>query len=38
MKQKFTGKMIIGSLIFPLSIFLIFGIGFVLFSIGAERT
>lgn len=34
MKQKFTGKMIIGSLIFPLSIFLIFGIGFVLFSIG----
>ena len=34
MKQKFTGKMIIGSLIFPISIFLIFGIGFVLFSIG----
>ncbi len=34
MKQNFTGKMIFGSLIFPLSIFLIFGIGFVLFSIG----
>lgn len=34
MKQKFTGKMIFGSLIFPISIFLIFGFGFVLFSIG----
>ena len=32
--KKFTGKMIFGSLIFPLSIFLIFGIGFVIFSIG----
>lgn len=34
MKQNFTSKMIFGSLIFPISIFLIFGIGFVLFSIG----
>ena len=34
MKQNFTNKMIFGSLIFPILIFLIFGIGFVLFSIG----
>lgn len=32
--KKFTGKMIFGSLIFPISIFLIFGFGFVIFSIG----
>ena len=38
MKQNFTNKMIFCSLIFPILIFLIFGVGFVLFSIGAERT
>lgn len=34
MKNNFASKKIIGSLVFPISIFLIFGIGFVLFSIG----
>lgn len=34
MKNNFTSKKIIGSLVFPISIFLIFEIGFVLFSIG----
>lgn len=34
MKNNFTSKKIIGSLVFPISIFLIFGIGFALFSIG----
>lgn len=34
MKNNCPNKKIIGSLVFPISIFLIFGIGFVLFSIG----
>ncbi len=36
MKNNCPNKKIIGSLIFPLSILLIFGIGFVLFSISEE--
>ena len=36
MKHNFTSRKIIGSLIFPILICLIFGISFVIFSIGKE--